>query len=313
MNRDEILASVDLIKASLSSRESRTITGALLGELVRKITPELNLRKIYPTGQKVLSRFIKDYFADFLEPLNRQGGDILYSIIPDVNAGGGLESSAIGYPLSANYDIWVAFARPNSASSVFVDLQKSELFVGESKLSDASSHKIQSATPNELTIFRGQFIDALSPELYDASIYSTEGSYSSWLETIRSCGGKLFNRWSVFRIQKLHELFRSRLEALGVEGEQLQFLCDAMKKSQENPPKKAPARKDIGSPQSDRVSVVDRTSSQPPAGDIGFLNSEEAFRSVVIESVKRMSLSEMRTLNIPAGLFLDSVNSVLKK
>ncbi|WP_145977779.1 hypothetical protein [Pseudomonas palleroniana] len=312
MNRDEIAASVDLIKASLLKRGNETITGALLGELIRKVTPELNLRHLYPAGQKVLTRFIKDYCSEFLSALQRQGGDVLYSIIPD-SGESARQSSVNATPFVADYDYWVTFARPNTSSNVFVSQESLAIFVSASKALSSDWVMVESVTPSEMVNIRRLFIEGLNPGSFDSSVYSYDGSYSDWLESVRGCGGSLFNQWSVFRIAKLHELFKSRLEKLGVCGDSLHSLCQIMKRSQESQPKKSIVRKNDGELKSFKSSVASSSSAQSPTYDADLLRSEEIFRSAVVEAVKHMSLAEMRALNIPIGLFMDSVNIILNK
>lgn len=313
MNQDEIVASVDLIRASLLKRNSVTITGALLGEMIRKITPGLNLRQLYPSGQKVLSRFIKDFCSEFLTPLQKQGGDILYSVTSDFYDSSRPDSS-VNVTLSAvNYDYWVTFARPNISSSVFVSAVRPEILIDVTEAPASGWIRVRSVTSSEMIGIRRSFIEGLDPKAFDSSIYSCEGSYSDWLESVRRCGGSLFNKWSAFRIGRLHDLFRVRLEQLGVADDNVELLCQVMKLSQESQPKKISVRKDVNISQSVKPPSFTNPSEQLTSGEFDFLRSEESFRGAVVEAVKRMSLSEMRALNIPAGLFMDSVNIILNK
>ncbi|MBA1279935.1 hypothetical protein [Stutzerimonas stutzeri] len=313
MNREEVLASVDLIRASLSKRTSGTITGALLGELIRRITPGLDLKKLYPTGQKVLSRFIKDYCSEFLVYKEAKGGDLLYSIISDANEGAGSQVFVDEVPASVNYDLWLTFARPNSAPNIFVDVENTRLLISTSAHMPRGLLRIQSVTPIEMVSIRRAFIETLDPEEYELPVYSTEGKYSNWLESVRNCGGKLFNQWSHFRITRLHELFNSRLESLGVEEERRLTLCNLLKQSQENPPKKKTTRNSNDDLESNQIPGIHQAPAKEIASNMSSFESEDAFRALVLEAVKRMSLIEMRALNISAGLLVDSINSVLKK
>jgi len=311
--RDEVLASVDLIRASLSKRVSGTITGALLGELIRKITPELDLKKLYPTGQRVLSRFINEYCSEFLVYKERQGSDLLYSIISSTSGDTASQVVVDEVPASVTYDLWLTFARPNSAPNVFVDVENTRLLISASAHMSRGLLRVQSVTPREMVSIRSAFIETLEPERYELSIYSAESKYSDWLEGIRNCGSKVFNQWSIFRIAKLHELFSSRLEDLDMDEEQRVTLCNLLKQSQESSPKKIPVRKVKSDSEPSQTVVIHEAHGAEAASKMLAFESEDAFRTLVLEAVKRMSLVEMRALNISAGLLIDSINSVLKK
>lgn len=301
MNQDELFASVELIKASLNSRESKTITGALLGELIRKVTPELDLKQIYPAGQKMLTRFTADYFPGYLERKARQGSDIVYSINSD-----GVENGE-----SARYEYWLTFARPNNPIAILADIESTKMTLSGSTNSSSNTINIQSVSSTELLNFRREFVEGLDHNKFDSAIYVNSSKYAEWLEHVRAQGGNLFSEWSAFRIKKLHALFKSRLDILGVPEEQAHNLADLMGRCQRNAPKRPPIIKALD--HSAKPESTSESFAQPNIVDTSSLDSDEIFKMAILESVRNMSVAEMRELKISAGLMLDAFASILKK
>ncbi len=294
MNPAEIQASVELIKASLRNRPSQNITGALLGELIRKTTPSLDLKVLYPTGQKALSRFVKDYLDGFLTSAGHQGGDVVYSINeidPQCEE-------------SVTYEIWRSFVRPNSPYRLKLSTDHPEISLIRAGENSDDSIVIPSVNPTELAEIRREFTESGALPSNSIALHSADSPYYDWTMLIRQQGHKTFNAWSSFRIQSLHQLFTNRLSSSGIPDDLIPAYSDLLKQSQRNAPKK-----ESNTPKS----AVDGNNNPLTPSHLTNLGSEEDYRKIVSEAVNKMSIAELRELKIPTGLIMDAISAIFQK
>jgi len=300
MNQTEVDAAVNLIKVSLDNRSGKTITGAVFGELIRKLTPELDIRELYPTGKGGVTRFIEDYFAGFLTRTGNKGSDNLYSIRE-------LDSEAD--PL-INYDYWRSFVRPNSKSKIFLVGDPLKINVSHQGDVPADATLIRNITPQELYQIRGDFVEAESKGGINPSLPPMDMPYPVWSEALKSSNFTLYKAWTAFRIGQLLEVFADRLRCSNVPEERRELLLDIMQRSQASlasTARVAPKKRATTIPES-------TASSSHPAHHLHTeASTDEEFRHIVLQAVSNMSIADLRDLKLPAGTLLDAFFSKSKK
>jgi hypothetical protein len=77
MIENTLSSAIEKITASLHSRKENIITGALLGELIPVVAPDLRVRDVMqiPTGPGALRKFIDLHLKHVLQPNGKQGSD----------------------------------------------------------------------------------------------------------------------------------------------------------------------------------------------------------------------------------------------
>lgn len=299
MNKDEVNAAVNVIKVTLHNRSEKHVTGAVLGELVRKITPELDIKKITSSasGSGGLSKFVEQYLAGVLVREGRQGGDWLYRII-----GTGTEESQ-----ETDYSFWRAFVRPNSQLEILLSGQPLSMRLAQCGEVKEGELRLKSVSPAELDIIRSEFSESVGKEEGEDSdaLPSLSLSYPEWSLELRNNFPKQYKVWSGFRIKKILELFESRLQELNLPPEERQRLTSIMRRSQAYKATKAPV--------SDVSASTNQHNVLNPVSATVVQNAEDSLRLIVMDAVKSMALSDLRTIKLPVGVMLDAFLNQYKK
>jgi hypothetical protein len=283
--------SIDQIILALRQRPERQIKGALLGEQVKKIAPDLDLRKLMnvPAGPGALSKFTEKYLNRTLARVGTSGSDVVYEIITE---DGKTDNGHL---------LWLTFARPGSEQIVCLDisngLEKATLSVS----SDLGVNHLQinSATLSELDKIRFDYTEIINSSLstenrhLDASM-----PYSEWSKQLKIIGQTQYKRWAIYRISKIVELFHERLAKLNVPLERRSVLDEELKKSQRHIHTSRPnVQSNI---------LPDKASPEP---EINNSSEEMKFRLAVIHVIKNLSDSELRLLKLPAGAIFDALKN----
>ncbi|WP_457792984.1 hypothetical protein [Pseudomonas syringae] len=283
---EQIEAAVDLLKASLEIRPEKHITGAVFGELVRKTTPELDIRAIGLPEKATFSRFIDKYFTGILHRSKRQGSDWLYTI-------GG---SASPIPQEPDYGIWRAFVRPNSKLSVGLVEPSQALIVMDNDNPTPSARLISSVTLAELTTIIAAFNDSETSS-GNTNLPDASQSYPLWTAELREKDRATYRRWTEFRITRLIGVFRDRLATLDLAPDRLDFLVGFLERSRNARPVKA-ASKPV-------KSVLAIEGSSLPVH--GVATTELELKNLVLRAVMNLSMAELRELRLPVGAMLDAL------
>ena len=300
MNQTEVIAAVNLIKASLDNRPDKTITGAIFGELIRKVTPELDIRELYPTGKSTVTRFIEEYFCGFLTRVGNKGADNLYSI-GDLGCQAG--------PV-VNYDYWRSFVRPNSKSKIFVTDDPVRIAISHHGEVPDGAILIKNITPQELDEVRAKFVAVESGGGEGSDFPPGDMPYPAWSETLKSSNYALYKAWTKFRIGELVELFEDRLRCSNVPEDQHDLLLDIMRRSQAStlPPARVIPKK--GAQAKLELTAIPEHLVRHPHAET---SADEEFRNIVLRAVSNMSIADLRDLKLPAGTLLDAFLSKMKK
>jgi hypothetical protein len=300
MNQTEVAAAVNLIKVSLHSRPDKNITGAVFGELIRKVTPALDIRELFPTGKNAATRFIDKYFDGFLVRTGKQGSDNLYSI-------GELSPDA---ETLISYDYWRSFVRPNAKMRVVLFGDPVSFALSSHGEVSRDERIINNITPIELDVVRRQFVESQSQVGVESNLPSMDMPYPVWSETLKSSNYPLYKTWTTFRIQTLLGVFADRLRHAGVPEDRLEFLMDIMRRSQ--------ASRKPNTPTLPNTAGLAKVGSTPRASQLTESmqtesSTDDEFRSIVLQAVSNMSIADLRELKLPAGTLLDAFLSKLKK
>ena len=295
MTKDRLDSAIAQITADLQERNNNTITGALIGELIRKITPDLDLRRVMdmPTGTGVLSKFIERYLSDLLTRSHKQGSDWVYTI----------KSNSSTKQAEIDPDLWRNFVRPNSPRTLVI--RDSTMVLDESPESppelNEKLNRIQSATESELEQIQIDFANTLKEN--SASLLTIQDSYANWSIALRKMGGNIYSNWTEFRLRRLEELFSARLNALEIAPELNKELCNIMRSSQ-LAAKAALVTKKTQTSKNQAQSAAIKSQS---------MKLEVNLRSAIIEVIQNLSISDLREIKLPSGAIFDAIISQTKK
>lgn len=291
MSPSELNSGIEKITTALQGLGKSTITGALIGELIPKITA-LDLCKVMNTSSRagVLSRFIERHLSHVLTRSGNQGSDWVYTI---TTAG----------QVEADPDIWRTFVSPNSTRMLI--LRGSDLALYELPelgiKQDENFKRIQSATDAELEEIQIAFADILKDS--SESVLTIPKSYADWTVALRKMGGDHYRNWAEFRLNRLMELFKGRLEALEISPELKAQLCDVMQKSQ-LVAKTTLVAKNAKTSQNQAPNTSIKNQS---------MELEANFRLAIIEAIQNLSISDLREIKLPCGAIYDAIVNQNKK
>lgn len=288
--------SIHEIEAALRKTGKSEITGALLGELIRREVSDLNLREVTGvyTGPGALRKFIESHLGHCLTRKGSQGSDPVYEIHM---SGGGVTAAE-----SANSNLWLAFVRTGATEQILIDSNSLTLEVIKSSHQGVPDGKslIESATEQELNSIRTKFVDELAlnePELADQLAVTLP--YAIWSNELKKAGRQKVKAWSDFRIEKITELFAGRLAKLGFDDSIAKRLCHELRDSQNAAHAASLARRGL---------LVNRKETAPTASAdrVAIVNSI-SLRDTVVHAVKSMSDAELREIRLPVGAIFDAL------
>lgn len=278
---------IEKITIALQKRPKNTITGALLGELIMDETPEINIREVMkiPAGPGALRKFIDLYLKNVLEFSHKQGSDVVYVI------------SGLSSPKTRDADpaLWQAFVR--TSSSKILVLHGAVLQLEDVDFENNYHGKvIPSATSNELNQIRIDFIKSLGEKAN--SLPDMAAPYADWSAALRKLGREYYRNWTEYRLRKIEDIFGKRLEVLEIEPKVRSELRSQIRCSQLSG--KGSTNVKNNQPNLQKNSNVVLTDKDIDFDDVNF-------RLAIIEVVKRVSISELRALMLPAGQVADAL------
>ena len=311
---EEIDAAVNLLKASLVSRNDKQITGAVFGEMVRKATPELDIKALGLPTKATFSRFIETYFEGVLFRSHAQGKDSVYNI--------GAPAADIGD--EPDYALWKAFVRPKSKYQVgLIRVSKTLMLLGDDCNPDAGGAEvtvIPSVTQDELNAIMNAFVqveqDAMGSALPDIQL-----PYANWTASLREFDRPAYRRWIEFRIDRLLQLFNQRLVAADIDEHDRKGLADFINRSRSARLSKAsPSASPKGSANSSPKTTGNTVESRNTIGYPEMLvsgsyaaNKDADLRDLVVRAVMNLSIAELRELKLPVGAVADALGILGKK
>ncbi len=289
MSDDLVNSAVVLVTQHLQNYEKDHITGALLGELIRRHCPTLNLRETMniPAGPGALRKFVAAHLQSVLKQDGPQGSDTRYFIIRNANP---LQEELV------NPAFWQSFVRFNKSKRLL--LREGKLALGDSN--DSSSFDgeklIASATKEELEKIRQDFVDSLGT--LSSQLPALSEPYYQWDSALKKLGGSHFKDWKKYRPEQIETLFDKRLQAMNIDSDLRARLCEQMRRSHS-------ATKRMNN----EIKATAKSATEIPTTT----DAEFDFRTVVQETIKNLPLADLRELKLPAGAMYDALLSQLKK
>lgn len=283
---------VEKIAFSLRSRKTKEISGALLGEMIKKEIPHLNIREVVkmPVGPGALSKFIDLYLSTILQRDHRSGVDWIYKIKTT-------DSTTV---LPINPFAWKVFASPSKTHSIFLDRSNQSLIV---KLlseiqGDMAIQKIDSVTREELKEIQKQFlasIDNAQEREKLGQALTGVNSYQKWMKTLQSENLKQYHLWTEFRRKEIGGIFFNRIARFGLDGDiKVTLLADLMKSQ---------------AMQHHQIQKLIQIENKPHTKEAlprkGVSNTEQNFRAVLITILSNMPIEELRQIRLPYGDVFD--------
>ena len=270
---------------------TKTLLGSSLTPLLRVSFPEFTPLNY---GSTNLRHFVRTNVSSVCE-VRRQGVDIVYGLKSTVNTTSAPNlveeesSSKANKPLRGIIEsrLWKTFTSPSERYQLFGNQLSGELRVveqGELR-PDPPWTRIPSCSPEEHRRIAEDFISSLEEE-HKNSLLSTlnrPGWWNIFLFTAQRLG--LATRWQEHRQRRLYEQFFNTIQNEGV------------------PVLKQTGRSALSSP------TEGTSSTAPRANRVHIYGSSESLRRIVIGAIKRMSLSELRSLNIPLGHVIDELKA----
>lgn len=291
--------SILAIKKKIRDSERREITGALVGELIKRVTPDLNVRELVelPSGPGAVSRFIEKFLNDTLVKSGRQGSDLIYAIINEADIPAYLDD-----PLSA-ISVWHEFVRPKSQNYLILDsiIDGVAPRIYVSKDIPINGTTIDNATYEELEKIRAEFTDIINNDSTPSNqerLVSTE-PYTDWSAALKRRGKNFYRQWVEFRIEKIVQIFDERLTSLDVDPSNRNRLCELLRQSQRGTIAKATSNRS-NHPALNTHTPAIGTQDSPGKGDSELLD-------IVVRAVRSLSEIEIRELRLPVGVFWDAI------
>ncbi|MBR9901803.1 MULTISPECIES: hypothetical protein [Thalassospira] len=273
----------------------REITGSRVNEQIKKAAPELNIRETVGilTGPGALSTFIEKYLSGILQRIGNQGGDTLFEI---------LGSQSDKHTAPSERSLWKTFVSPASEQHLVIDPQSLTIRVQDDAPDQNSPlSEIQKVSEEEHDRIRDHFHKTLPTESLE-KLMNDDGShlsFNNWISILRTEFPEDYKRWGKFRIEKLTDVFKQRIDNFDLSIEQKSDLIRELHLSQHHSYEQ---RKLTASANHAETHLSERSSlaSSEPA-----INA----RTFALEAIKIMRDDEIRSMPITIGTAID----VLKK
>lgn len=281
------------LRSEFSSLGVSKILGARLGELLNRILAP-NSFKDWLVGTEVpnLAAFAELHLGGVvLKTGQRQGSDFLYEVC---NAQAVEQARLHG-------TLWKSFSAVTPSRKIAYLPRTSELqiFTLEAELPEGFRliHPISIDEHRTICI---SFADKLAsdgraiPMLKDIAANYSVTSYHAWTGVLRANDSELFGEWGLFRLQKIRELFRSRLERFGIGAERVAQLVIYLEEDQQV----SRRPKNAASFMSGSSLAI---SSNPNATAC---TSEMQAREVLRQAIDSMSLDQLKRVQLPFDVVL---------
>lgn len=291
-NQQDTNATVSKVLDALNDLEGESITGARLHSLIKRVSPELNIREIVnqPVGPGALTKFIELHLSSVVRRIGMRGGDVLY----------GIGNADTALTPVADAGIWRAFVSPSAVN--FLCLRKSDmsLFVSEFERDDEDVVIISKATDDEHDEIRSKFLGSISEaeEVKLNAHIDGDLSYDAFANALRLIG--LSGRWSKFRRAAFHDLLAKRLKLIAISDDDVPAILTQFGAAQHALHKSFEAKRATTTEQS--TALPSSAATPPPK------NSEASHaRSLAQAVIANLSYDELRAISIPFGAVLDAV------
>jgi len=286
------------IRAMLQTYGPSEISGAKLHDLIRRATPNLNIREAVGilVGPGALSTFVSKYLSDILAVAGSAGGDVKYTI-----AGVSATPYAPSPQSATSSQVWRAFVSPGSSDLVVVNAESGALSLAAHGVSvSAPKFVIEPCSAAELQGFMAAYIETLDQESQNNFRTSLPPAYSyaSWLKCLSSIGGEHFSKWLQFRKEEVLRVFVERVE--GRVPAELVNTCVAVMRRSYQEKNAAVTSSAVTTKSGGMVNVGPKPGVlQVPAAKVTMT------RDLAQKAIASMSIEQLRELRIPLGVMVD--------
>lgn len=303
------------VRSILEESSGREMSGAEIGSLLQNRLPSFDIRAAtgVVAGSGALSILLRDHFPDLVQVVGKKGGDNLYWIGPPV-----VEGQLRKKNKSVN--LWTAFASPSLGLRLAVDRNNGTLSTCQvSAELEANLISFPSITLAELTAMAEEFSGNLSPNVSEElRCFAEVGNFSaSWFKALQSLDEDAAKRWARFRIDRIIDRFRARLEDVSLPSEHVESCTQELVRAQREAYNLRYLER---SKKSDQpiVNVSDRgeRSAESPndplrSEDVRRLTGSNSLnvvfaRNIACQTIATMSLTDIRKLRLPLGAIIDA-------
>ena len=242
MNMPTSKDTLDPITKAIDDYPQNTISGAVLGLVIRKAAPDLDLRAavgIPPSGTGALSRFVDRFLSHVLVKTGRTapdavgGGDIMYTKV-GAEALTSTSSSPDQTQTHQRGDYWNQFVRPSDPRMlVLIKTQDGYGLALQRGDAPPEGRIIPQVSRDELLSISREFIDQL--RLVDGPLADTlaaTNTYFEFVEVLRRAGNAFLLQWNQHRYTRLIGKFMERLSALDLSTPEQQQILSMLERSQ---------------------------------------------------------------------------------
>jgi len=283
--------------SALRAYPHREITGALLGELIRRNARNLNIREIVgiPFGAGANSAFVRTYLSGHLVQSGRKGSDIVYTIIQN-------DAELPSVSPAASSTAWKAFVSPSEQDVLFVDPVKPEILIHASGSENPTAEllKIPSISTEEYKTIQGDFTEKLAQgreeEPFIKALRESKDN-NEWFNLLRTTSNTDYRNWLLIRREKIEELFADRLATAKLPVETIESLMRIFKSSQLRATEE---RRKLY-----EIHTIQAASQEGPV--VSPILEDDRFRQGILQAVSAMSNDELRKLKLPYGVVFDAL------
>lgn len=283
------------IESAVKNRPGPTITGGQLSALISDAAPDLDVRAVVgmPKGPGALKAFLRRHLPELVEPIGRQGADVLYRV----------EGRDVGrFPL-ASAEIWRTFVSPSSPNHLVLDRGTGLLSVRDADASMAGVEgvEIAKASAAEHDVIRAAFTATL-PEETAAELQRYAGpdaDFAVWIKALRQHKPQLSREWGSFRRRRLSELFINRIESVILDVDRRRTVLDQVASAE------AAA---YSLPKSDQSAAGFRASVRP-ARRANAADPMDRIRQLAHAVIDLLGYDDLRSLRVPLGALLDAMQA----
>jgi len=280
----DLNVAVALLKEKLEIHRGDYITGSKVGEI---LINQCNFRlKNLEFPRLTLSKLISLYLSDVLTADGVQGGDTLYFV------------GQKGEPLKVQpeYPFWTAFAKADERRQFAIRDSDKQPTLVEPNADLAGLRVIPKVLLDDIERMKETFV-ATQSKPGQPEYPSTTTPYLQWVAELRESFGQGMNAWSIYRIERIKELFELRLAGMDINPGDRARLLHFLSESQRKKPKKPQS----GTSDSTRAAAVMQDVSERT------LHADQVFRDAIGIVISRLSVVELRELKLPAGLMMDAI------
>ncbi|CAH0140868.1 hypothetical protein ROS9278_00477 [Roseomonas sp. CECT 9278] len=297
---------VSRIREALRRYAGLEKTGSQLKSLIEAVCPDFNLREATGilVGPGALTKFLATEVADLVQPIGKRGGDPIYLIHESPASTDDSDGR-----VEKNPDLWSIFSSPSLRQQLIYSPSEKRM---HSKFIDSPTPDGYLAIkPLEKEDFREisrKFLEIAPKEISNLleEVLERENYYTEWTSILRSQFPLYYQRWGIFRVGTIKELFRENMRASGLPEAEIQQFVSRMEAEQVRAFRERVSRM-VQTTQAERP--IEMGAAKVPARPSRAALSEQPvhdLRSVARAAIEHMAIEDVRRIAIPLGVLIDA-------